>query len=461
MAHTRIPSRTRIAVGAATLAVAAAAVLLGGVLRDSASQAAPTASDPDAAPWLQAGFALGLDTQGLVRELQSRVRTAPQDAQSLTLLGLAYQQRARETGDPIYYAKADGVLHGALAVAPKYMLATSGLGSLALSRHEFRAALALGRDAVALAPVTARNYGIVGDALVELGRYPEAFSAFDTIARLRPSVSAYARISYARELRGDRASAISAMLLAVDAAKGQPEPMAWTRVQLGKLYWNGGRPAAAERAYREALAVFPGYVYALDQLALVEAAKGRPTRAIALERQAVDRIPLPQFVSTLGDLYAARGQHALAAKQVALIGVINKLLAANGVRTDLESTLYDVDHGTRLSTAVARARAARADRPSIDGDDVLGWALTRTGRCAEGLAWARRSLRLGTQDPLKVFHLGMAQRCAGQPAAARASFRRALVLNPHFSVLWAPAARAGSAGTAAVAPLATTMRAAS
>ena len=430
------------------MTVAAAAALFGGVLRGGSSQAAPSATDPDAAPALQAGFSLGLDTRGLVRELQSRIRRAPKDAQSLTLLGLAYEQRARETGDSSYYVKADGVLRGALAIAPKYMLATSGLGSLALSRHEFRAALTLGRAAVAISPATARNYGVVGDALVELGRYREAFTAFDTMARLRPSVSAYARISYARELRGDRAGAVAAMLLAIDAANGQPEPMAWTRVQLGKLYWNGNRPGAAERAYREALAVFPGYVYALDQLALVEAAKGRPARAIALERQAVDRIPLPQFVGTLGDLYAARGQQALAAKQVALMGVIVRLLAANGVRTDLEATHYDVDHDIRLSTAVARARTARADRPSIDGDDVLGWALTRTGRCAEGLVWARRSLRLGTPDPLKVFHLGMAQRCAGQPAAARATFRRTLALNPHFSVRWAPVARAGAGAPA-------------
>lgn len=437
-------TRNRLALGLATAAVAAAAALLGGVLRDGPSPSAAGAAsafDPDSVPALQAGFSLGIDTEGLVRQLQSRLRTVPRDSQSLTLLGLAYEQRARETGDPAYYAKADGALRSALAVAPGSMLATSGLGSLALSRHDFRTALDLGRKALAASPSTARNYGVVGDALIELGRYDEAFRSFDAMTKLRPSTSAYARISYARELRGDHAGAVAAMLLAVDAAKGQAEPMAWTRVQLGKLHWNVGRSAAAERAYREALAIFPGYVYALDQLALVEAGKGRLAQAIALERRAVDRIPLPQFVATLGDLYAAAGKPALAAKQVALMGALNRLLAASGVRTDLESTLYDVDHGIRLGTAVARARAARADRPSIDGDDVLGWALTRTGRCAEGLTWAQRSLRLGTKDPLKLFHLGMAQRCAGQPAAARATFRQALALNPRFSLQWAPVAR--------------------
>src|SRR5207253_8486256 len=91
---------------------------------------------------------------------------------SLDSLGLAYQQRARETGDPTYYTKSDEALHRALALAPSDLLATSGLGSLALSRHRFRQALVLGRCAHAISPTTARNYGVIGDALVELGRYP-------------------------------------------------------------------------------------------------------------------------------------------------------------------------------------------------------------------------------------------------------------------------------------------------
>ena len=63
--------------------------------------------------------------------------------------------------------------------------------------------------------------------------------------------------------------------------------------------------------------------------------------------------------------------------------MIERLLVANGVKIDLETALFDVDHGIRLRRVVALARAARADRPSIDGDDVLGWALARNGRCGE------------------------------------------------------------------------------
>jgi tetratricopeptide (TPR) repeat protein len=360
---------------------------------------------------------------------------------SYDLLGLAYQQRARETGDPTYYTKSEGVLRRALALAPNDLLATSGLGSLALSRHRFREALALGRRAVAISPTTARSYGVIGDALVELGRYREAFAAFDRLARLRPGLAAYARVSYARELRGDFSGAVAAMRLAVDAAVDEPEPLAWTHVQLGKLYWSHGRLAPATRQYHAALDAYPGYVYALDALAQVEAARGRYAQAIRLERRAVQTIPLPQFVTTLGDLEHVTGHERSARRQYALIGVIQRLLAANGVRTDLETALFDVDHGVRLDHTLALARLARRERPSIDGDDVMAWALARTGHCGEALRFSERALRLGTRDAPKDFHRGMIERCLGHSAQARLWFRRALGLNPHFSLLWAPVAR--------------------
>jgi len=433
--------RTRLLVLIAVLAGAAGGALYGGVFRDSTSPASAALAGAQASEDFKAGFSLSRSTASLVADLQSRLRANPKDEHSYTLLGLAYQQRARETGDPSWYSRSEGMLRRALALDAKDYLAVSGLGSLALSRHRFRDALVLGRQARALNPYSARPYGVVGDALVELGRYGEAFRAFDTMNRLRPSLSSYARVSYGRELIGRTAAAIRAMKLAVDAASGAAEPTAWTHVQLGKLYFNHGRIAAAEREYRFALRIFPGYPYGLDALASALAARGAYRQAIAAERSAVDAIPLPQYVAALGDLYRVTGRPALARRQYALIGAIERLLRANGVRTDLEIALFQVDHGIALRHALARARLARSERPSIDGDDVLAWALARNGHCAEALPYSRRALRLGTQDALKFFHRGYIERCLAHERAAATWLRRALSLNPHFSLLWAPAAR--------------------
>jgi tetratricopeptide (TPR) repeat protein len=231
------------------------------------------------------------------------------------------------------------------------------------------------------------------------------------------------------------------MRLALDAAGSQREPLAWTHVQLGKLYFSRGRLGPAAREHRAALAVFPGYVHALDALARVAAARGRLQRAAKLERAAVERNPLPEFAGFLGDVYRTQGNKRLAREQYGLVGAIERVLVANGVRTDLETAAFDVDHGFRLESALARARRAQRKRPSIEADGVLAWALARTGRCGEALRFSQRALRLGTLDAPKFFHRGMIERCLGRESEARRWFGRALRLNPHFSLIWAPVAR--------------------
>jgi tetratricopeptide (TPR) repeat protein len=399
--------RTRLLLGSAAAIVTAVAFLLGGALGNDPAAKTGAGSDPSA----------------------------------LARTGLDYLQRARETSDSRDYARADLVLRQASAIEPDNLYALHGLGSLALSRHDFRRALALGRRAQRLSPTTARTYGVIGDALVEVGRYDEAFRAYDRMAALKPGLPAYARVSHARELLGDTRGAVEAMQLAVDAAGAQAEPLAWSRVQLGKLYFSRGRLGLAARECRGALAAFPAYPQALDALARVEAAHGRLGRAIALERQATERAPLPELVGFLGDLYRAQGRPRLARKQYGLVGAIQRLLIANGVKSDLETALFDVDHSLRLDSALVRARRAQRERPSVQADDVLSWALARTGRCGEALRHSKRALRLGTRDAPTFFHRGMIERCLGRHGEARQWFGRALALNPHFSLAWSPVAR--------------------
>jgi tetratricopeptide (TPR) repeat protein len=393
-------TRRLLWIGGTVAALAATVLLFGGALRRSSEAGAAEPARP------------ALTADALIR------------------LGLDFQQRARETGDASFYTRSSAALERAVRLEPGNRVAIGGLGSLALARHRFRQALGLGRRA--------RNDAVIGDALVELGRYDQAFAAFDRLASTKPNLIAYARVSYGRELVGDVLGAIRTMRLAVEAATGRPEPTAWTHTQLGKLYWSHGRLAAAADEYRAALTAFPGYVFALDALAQVESARGNPAKAIALERRAVETIPLPQFAAALGDLYERSGRPRLAREQYALIGAIDRLLASDGVSTDLETALFRVDHGIRLRQSLNLARTARRARPSIDGDDVLAWALARNGRCGEALAYSKRALRLGTEDALKYFHRSRIERCLGHRERAARWLGRALRLNPHFSVRWAP-----------------------
>ena len=196
---------------------------------------------------------------------------------------------------------------------------------------------------------------------------------------LRPSLASYARIAYARELSGDRTGAAAAMRLALLSAAGQPEPTAWAHVELAKLELAMGRSRIARRHVLAALASLPGYPSARVELARVEAADGNLRAAIREARRAVEATPTSQAVVLLGDLLARAGKTDEARRQRATVAVIDRLLEANGVQADLESASYRADNLIRPAETVELARRARADRPSIYGDDALGWALARVG----------------------------------------------------------------------------------
>ena len=433
--------RTTLLVGGAIAAALALGGLVGGVLAESRQEGSSSAAPVALADRALAGAAGGIGASSLAA-LEDQVRVRPRDGALLTQLGFAYQLRWRETADSSYVPRSETALRRAIRFGRDDSNAVLGLGTLALIKHEFGQALVYGRRAARLLPGSARPYGVIGDALVELGRYDEAFAAFERMVSLRPSLASYARIAFARELVGDREGAVAAMRLALDAAAGQPEPTAWARIELAKLEFGRGRIEPARRHVRVALTALPGFPSGRVELAKVEAASGRLPSAVEQARRAADAIPTLQSVAFLGDVLRRSGRPVEAAQQRATVDVIARLLEANGVQVDLEFALYRADNRVRPLETIELARRSRAVRPSIYSDDALGWALARAGRCTEALPVLDRALRLGTEDAVLFFHRGYAEGCSGNRSAMRNWYRRALDLSPEFSVRWAPVARA-------------------
>ena len=110
------------------------------------------------------------------------------------------------------------------------------------------------------------------------------------------------------------------------------------------------------------------------------------------------------------------------------------------MRTELQTAVFDLDHDRHVSDALRRARVAYRSAPGVYAEDALAWGLFRAGRCEEARVHSAHALRLGTREALFTFHRAMIERSLGSPSA-RAWFRRALAINPHFSFLWAPVAR--------------------
>jgi tetratricopeptide (TPR) repeat protein len=421
----------RALLGLAVALAAIAAILASDFLRGdeppSGKDAAPVAS------------VAGSDssTDRLIASFQRRLKDDPEDFSSYVNLANAYLQKVRETGDPSLYTKAEDLLDRAEEIEPQNPELFATRGILALARHDFARALDFGERALALNPESARYHGIVGDAQIELGRYEEAIASYQKMIDLRPDFSSYSRVAHARELYGDPEGAIQAMQDAVDAGAPVPENKAWAYVQLGNLRFTTGHLDEAAKDYDLATKTLPNYPPALAGQARIASARGELEQAAALYQQAFDRMPLAEYAINLGDVYTEMGERQKAAEQYDLVRAIDKLYRANGVNTDLEIALFYADHNLELQTSLEKARAAYKARPSIDAADTLAWTLYKIGDYRKAQPYASEALKLGTRDPLKLFHAGMIAKALGHKEQAQEYLQQAVDLNPHFSLLYA------------------------
>ncbi len=382
------------------------------------------------------------DTAARIARLEAALRLDPDWAPAYADLGLALLQRVRENADASLYARAEAAFDEALRRDPRLVDALIGQGMLALARHDFPAALDWAVRARAVNPYRSAVLGLEVDAYVELGRYDEAVAAAQRMVDQRPDIASYSRVAYLRELHGDVPGAIAAMEAAVAAGAPGAEGTRWALAQLGDLHLRQGAPDEAEQVYLAALRADPTYAFALAGLANAHAARGNFRGAITVYEPLVERLPLPEFAIALGELYEATGQAAAAERQYGLVRALQALNAAAGMDTDLEMALFEADRGADPARAVVMARAAYARRPSIHGADALAWALFRAGDAAAARPYMTEALRLGTEDALLHFHAGWIAAGSGDPDAARRHLERALAINPAFSPLYVPPARA-------------------
>lgn len=411
--------------------------VIGGLGRPTAP-ASGNARDVAAQPAQVMG---GAAIAGGIVSLQTRLRTVPRDWSAWASLGALYTAQARLTVDPSYYGKADGAFAKSLQIEPKdNAAALSGQAALASSRHDFTGALALTQRVEKLNAYSTPNLGVMVDALVELGRYPEAFAALQRMVNLKPGVASFARISYSYELRGDITGARYALDQTLAVAQS-PSDRAFALQYLGELAFNHGDLATAQRQFVLGLRQDAGYMPLLAGRARVEAAQGKTAAAIRDYGSVVARLPQPSYLIEYGDLLASLGRHQEAVTQYAVVGAEEKLFMAAGVNVDLELALFDADHG-RSAAAFVSATAEWDRRKSVLVEDAYAWALHVNGRDKEALVHAKGAARTGMANALFAYHRGMIEKSLGLDAAATTSLKRALQINPYFSTLLAPTARA-------------------
>jgi tetratricopeptide (TPR) repeat protein len=331
-----------------------------------------------------------------ISEMEKRLSDHPGDVSAAVLLADALLRQARATNDSRPISRASDVLTAVLKETSTQYDALRMLGAIDLSQHRFREALDVGRRARNLRPDDAWNYGVIGDALTELGEYDQAFDAFDTMASIRPSAAAYARVAYGRELRGNLYGALQAMEMAAQAIPVQdPEAQAWYAAQVGELYLKMGQVDKADREYRRATFLFPNYPHAVVGQGKVRVARGDRDAALTVYLEQLKRTPTLDLASRIGDLYAQRGAREESERYYQLA----EDLAGPGVaQTEAGLALFLAEHDRKLNAAVTIAERVAAVRHDIFTEDALAWAYFKVGRLHDAAAASQRALRTGTRD---------------------------------------------------------------
>lgn len=443
--------RLAIVAGLAVLAVAPGCSRGGGGNGDGpAAATAFVAVDP----------ASSSPTDQAIANAQNRLRVAGGDDSARLALAQAFLQKVRETGDPTLYTRVDDLLAEVARNRENDSTVLVSQGTLALARHEFAKALQFGREAGEAAPGNVAALGVVVDALNELGRYDEALTATQIMVDARPNLASLARVSYARELRGDIDGAIAAMTQAVTAGAGSGENVAYLQVQLGNLLLNRGDVAGAEAAYATAEQSFPSFPLAAAGRARALVARGDPGAAADVLAGVVDVLPTAEHVIAHGDALAAAGRAEEADEAYALVDAIARLYRANGVNVDLELAVFSADHSPGAG-AVDQARRAATSRRSVAGHDALAWSLFTAGRTAQAWTEAQKAVALGTRDPQVRFHAAAIAQARGERAAAARHLEVVLSTNPRFSAAQVPAVArlAAELGLAVPPPVAPTVSA--
>lgn len=362
----------------------------------------------------------------------------------LSLLARLLLQRAAVTGDAGTYGRAIASLDRAVALAPDDVAVRAQRASARITTHDFPGAARDAAVVLAANPDDVAGLGAAYDAAVETGHYARAEATLKSLGRLAPdSAPVLFRRARWAALHGERATAASLAARArasAVAAGAVGTSRATYDLIIGKLALDEGRYPVAVAAYEAAVQAAPGWHAALAGLGRARAASGDRVGAEAALAMAADAVPLPDTLSSLGDVRTALGDDAGAATAYGTVDVVGSIAAAQRTYTRAIVLSY-ADRGTRTAQAVRAARAELAIRRDVHGNDALAWALLADGRAREAVPYADAALALGTADPRLLAHAGLVHAAVGHRVRATDLLTAALDLSPAFDPLLAPRVR--------------------
>jgi tetratricopeptide (TPR) repeat protein len=409
-------------------------------------------------PDMAAAPARMAEADGTIRFLEERIKSDPEDFIAYNKLASEYLQKVRETGDITFLNLALKAANSSLRILPAEQN-KGGLVALAqaeYSSHDFTAARDHALQLTKLDPSKGFYYQMLGDAMLELGQYVEAESAYKQMKTLGgiqglTLAAMQQRLARLALLHGDNKAAAKHFSAALRLAEALPTPpqetVAWCRWQLGETAFAEGDYALAERYYRSSLETLPDYFRSVASLGRVLAAQADISGAIEQFEKVVKILPDPNFIAALGDLYMVAGRESDAETQYALVEQIGLLSSASGALYNRQLSLFRADHDIKAEEAYLNAAKEYEVRRDIYGADAVAWTAYKAGKLTEAHQAMGEALRLGTRDARLFYHAGMIENGLGNQKEVRKYLELALKISPAFDPIQAAKAKSALEGS--------------
>lgn len=342
---------------------------------------------------------------------------------------------ARRAARRALHEEAIGLYEKVLEESPGAAAVEQEFGALLVAAGDPRRALPhLERgDALAPGPDSAFRLGLARD---RLGDDAGAERDLRRALALRPSHAA-ARVALGALLqrRGDAAGAIA--LLEPAARTGANEDRARALVALGRAYLAAGRRPDAERSFDEAILFAPARVEVRTGIARAWLASDAPadvTRALAVVERAAEMAPdVPRVHALLGRARERAGDAAGAAD-----AYHRALRLYPSYRYARRRVLRVALQLRDLARARQHAERLAADAPADPEHHFLvALVADRDGRDEDARRAYRKAIEVAKGDyPEAYLNLGVLEKGAGNPAAARAAYEQAIALRPGYAAAW-------------------------
>jgi tetratricopeptide (TPR) repeat protein len=344
----------------------------------------------------------------------------PRNFEAYNALALAFSRRARETSNVKFYAQAEETLKTSFEISPHNFDGEKIHVWLLLGRHEFAAAREEARKLNKKMPDDVMVYGFLTDANIEVGNYKEAEDSAQLMLDIRPgNLPGLARAAYLRELFGDLEGSIELMNMAYQSTPpSEAEDRAWTLSQIAHLQLMSGKIADADNTLQQALTIFPGYHYALGNLAKVRIEQKRYEDAVKILQQRYDSAQHAENLYDLAEALELAGHRGQAQQAFGEFETKSRLESAYADNSNRELIFYYADHAHQASKALEVAQAEYARRRDVFTLDAYAWALHVNGRDSEARSQIAAALAVGIRDAKMLRHAGEIALSTGDRATA-------------------------------------------